>query len=350
MPRVKRAVHARKKRAKVLDQAKGYYGRKKSSYRFAKEQVEHSLVYAYRDRKAKKRTFRSLWIIRINAAARENGLSYNRFMAGVRKAGIELDRKSLADIAVSDPQAFAAVAERAKAALGSSRSQPDRIASEREAPARPEASLCAKASRGDGALRRRERGSRRGGGGCGRRARRAARRRRERRARASRRGVDARPRASRHRGLPTGGPARRARATSSSRSGRSRIPGTSGRCCARLMRFGAAVALSAECADPTGPRALRASAGAVFRVPLFAWDDLPDAEGSRSSHTAAWPLAERGARAAADVPPRLRARGASRRPRRRRAWGDRLRRPGAAESLNVAAAGAIALYELARRS
>ena len=100
MPRVKRAVHARKKRAKVLEQAKGYYGRKKSSYRFAKEQVEHSLVYAYRDRKARKRTFRSLWIIRINAAARANGLSYNRFMEGVRKAGIELDRKSLAEIAV----------------------------------------------------------------------------------------------------------------------------------------------------------------------------------------------------------------------------------------------------------
>ena len=86
-------------------------------YRFAKEQVEHSLVYAYRDRKNRKRTFRSLWIMRINAAAREHDLSYNRFMAGVRKAGIELDRKSLADIAVSDPQAFAAVAERAKAAL-----------------------------------------------------------------------------------------------------------------------------------------------------------------------------------------------------------------------------------------
>jgi large subunit ribosomal protein L20 len=117
MPRVKRSVHARKKRAKVLGEAKGYYGRKKSSYRFAKEQVERSLVYAYRDRKAKKRTFRSLWIVRINAAARANGLSYNRFMAGVRAAGIELDRKSLADIAVSDPQAFAAVAERAKAAL-----------------------------------------------------------------------------------------------------------------------------------------------------------------------------------------------------------------------------------------
>jgi large subunit ribosomal protein L20 len=117
MPRVKRAVHARKKRAKVLEQAKGYYGRKKSSYRFAKEQLDHSLAHAYRDRKAKKRTFRSLWIVRINAAARLNGLSYNRFMAGVRKAGIELDRKSLADLAVSDPKAFALVAERAKAAL-----------------------------------------------------------------------------------------------------------------------------------------------------------------------------------------------------------------------------------------
>jgi len=115
MPRVKRAVHARKKREKLLEQAKGYYGRKKSSYRFAREQVEHSLVYAYRDRKAKKRTFRSLWIMRINAAARANGLSYNRFMSGVKKAGIELDRKSLADLAVSDPKAFAVVADRAKA-------------------------------------------------------------------------------------------------------------------------------------------------------------------------------------------------------------------------------------------
>ena len=121
MPRVKRAVHARKKRAKLLEQAKGYYGRKKSSYRFAREQLDHSLAYAYRDRKAKKRTFRSLWIMRINAAARANGLSYNRFMAGVKKAGIELDRKSLAELAVSDPQAFVLVAERAKSALDSSR-------------------------------------------------------------------------------------------------------------------------------------------------------------------------------------------------------------------------------------
>src|ERR671916_187098 len=120
MPRVKRSVHARKKRRKVLGEAKGYWGLKKSSYKYSKEQVEHSLVYAYRDRKNRKRTFRRLWIVRINAAARANGLSYNRFMAGVRLAGIELDRKSLADIAVSDPAAFALVAERAKAALDAS--------------------------------------------------------------------------------------------------------------------------------------------------------------------------------------------------------------------------------------
>jgi large subunit ribosomal protein L20 len=117
MPRVKRSVHARKKRRKVLGQAKGYWGLKKSSYRLAKEQIDHSLVYAYRDRKNKKRTFRALWIVRINAAARANGLSYNRFIAGVKQAGIELDRKSLADLAVSDPKAFAAVAAQAKAAL-----------------------------------------------------------------------------------------------------------------------------------------------------------------------------------------------------------------------------------------
>ena len=117
MPRVKRSVHARKKRRKVLEQAKGYWGLKHSSYRRAKEQVEKSLVYAYRDRKAKKRTFRRLWIMRINAAARQNGLSYNQFIAGCREAEIELDRKILADLAVSDPGAFTQIAEQAKAAL-----------------------------------------------------------------------------------------------------------------------------------------------------------------------------------------------------------------------------------------
>ncbi|MBM3678285.1 MAG: 50S ribosomal protein L20 [Actinobacteria bacterium] len=117
MPRVKRSVHARKKRRKVLDQAKGYWGLKSTNYTYAKEQVEHSLVYAYRDRKNKKRTFRSLWIVRINAAAREHGLSYNQLINGLAKAGVELDRKSLADLAVSDPAAFAAVVDRAKSAL-----------------------------------------------------------------------------------------------------------------------------------------------------------------------------------------------------------------------------------------
>ena len=113
MPRVKRSVAARKKRRKVLEQAKGYWGLKNSHYRYAKEQVEHSLAYAYRDRKNKKRTFRRLWIVRINAAARQHGLSYNQFISGLHKAGIELDRLG-ADIAEHNdrrmlrrgPQAF----------------------------------------------------------------------------------------------------------------------------------------------------------------------------------------------------------------------------------------------------
>ena len=117
MPRVKRSVHARKKRRKVLHEARGYWGLKHSSYKRAKEQVDKSLVYAYRDRKARKRTFRRLWIMRINAAARREGLSYNQFVAGLRKADIRLDRKVLADLAVSDPDAFGKIAEQAKAAL-----------------------------------------------------------------------------------------------------------------------------------------------------------------------------------------------------------------------------------------
>ena|SRR5438876_8301982 len=117
MPRVKRSVHARKKRRKVLAEAKGYWGIKKSSYTYAKEQVEHSLAYAYRDRKNRKRDFRRLWIIRINAAARANGLSYNQFIRGLKAAEVELDRKVLADLAATDPQAFSALAEQAKSAL-----------------------------------------------------------------------------------------------------------------------------------------------------------------------------------------------------------------------------------------
>lgn len=117
MPRVKRAVNAHKKRRTVLNRAKGYYGAKSRSYRAAKEQVQHSLQYQYRDRRAKKREIRRLWITRINAAARINGLSYSVFMNGLKKAGVELDRKVLADMAVNDADAFAALVEVAKKAL-----------------------------------------------------------------------------------------------------------------------------------------------------------------------------------------------------------------------------------------
>lgn len=117
MPRVKRAVSAHKKRRTVLNRAKGYYGAKSRSYRAAKEQVQHSLQYQYRDRRNKKREVRRLWITRINAAARINGLSYSVFMNGLKKAGIELDRKVLSDMAINDPEAFASLVEVAKKAL-----------------------------------------------------------------------------------------------------------------------------------------------------------------------------------------------------------------------------------------
>jgi large subunit ribosomal protein L20 len=117
MPRVKRAVHAAKKRRTVLGRAKGYYGAKSRSYRAAKEQVQHSLQYEYRDRRNKKRDIRRLWITRINAAARLHGLSYSRFMNGLKLAGIELDRKVLADMAVNDDATFGQLVEAAKGAL-----------------------------------------------------------------------------------------------------------------------------------------------------------------------------------------------------------------------------------------
>lgn len=117
MARIKRALNAKKKRRTILKMAKGYYGAKSRSYRKAKEQVRHSMQYMYRDRRNKKRDIRRLWITRINAAARINGLSYSVFMNGLKKAGVELDRKVLADMAVHDPAAFAAVVEIAKAAL-----------------------------------------------------------------------------------------------------------------------------------------------------------------------------------------------------------------------------------------
>ncbi len=117
MPRVKRGVTARARHKKVMDQAKGYCGRRKNVFRVATQAVTKAGQYAYRDRRQRKRQFRGLWIVRIGAAARECGLSYSRFMNGLHKAAIEIDRKVLADIAVFDKMAFAALAEKAKAGL-----------------------------------------------------------------------------------------------------------------------------------------------------------------------------------------------------------------------------------------
>lgn len=118
MPRVKRGVQARARHKKVLKQAKGHYGARSRVYRVAKQSVIKAGQYAYRDRRQRKRQFRALWVVRINAAARELGMSYSRFMAGLKKAAIEIDRKILADLAVFNKAAFAAIVEKSKAALG----------------------------------------------------------------------------------------------------------------------------------------------------------------------------------------------------------------------------------------
>ena len=117
MARVKRSLNAKKKRRVVLERAKGYRGQRSRLYRKAKEQLLHSMTYAYRDRKDRKGNFRRLWIQRINAASRANGLTYNRFVQGLKAAGVEVDRKVLADLAVTDAVAFAALVEVARAAL-----------------------------------------------------------------------------------------------------------------------------------------------------------------------------------------------------------------------------------------
>jgi large subunit ribosomal protein L20 len=122
--RVKRAVNAHKKRRDALERASGYRGQRSRLYRKAKEQVTHSLVYAYRDRKDRKGDFRQLWIQRINAAARQNGVTYNRFIQGLRAAEVEVDRRMLADLAVNDPTAFTALAKLAKGALPADRNAP----------------------------------------------------------------------------------------------------------------------------------------------------------------------------------------------------------------------------------
>ena len=114
MPRVKRGVTARKRRNRILNQAKGYYGARSKLFKTAREAVEKGWRYAYRDRKQRKRTFRALWITRINAAAREHGMSYSRLINGLKLADVEVDRKILAQLAVTDPQAFGALADLAK--------------------------------------------------------------------------------------------------------------------------------------------------------------------------------------------------------------------------------------------
>lgn len=116
MPRVKRGVHARQRRKKILKLAKGNVGGRRKLYRQARETVEKGLVYAYRDRRVRKRDFRALWIVRINAAAREVGLSYSHLISGLKKAGIEMDRKVLAELAARDASAFRQIAERAREA------------------------------------------------------------------------------------------------------------------------------------------------------------------------------------------------------------------------------------------
>lgn len=117
MARVKRGVIARRRHNKILKQAKGYYGARKNVFRVAKQAVTKAGQYAYRDRRNKKRTFRRLWIARINAAARLNGMTYSRFISGLNKAGVAVDRKVLSDIAVHDAAAFSTIVEKAKAAL-----------------------------------------------------------------------------------------------------------------------------------------------------------------------------------------------------------------------------------------
>ncbi|MEV8214597.1 50S ribosomal protein L20 [Leifsonia sp. fls2-241-R2A-40a] len=124
MARVKRAVNAHKKRRVILERAEGYRGQRSRLYRKAKEQVTHSLVYAYRDRRQKKGDFRRLWIQRINAASRANGLTYNRFIQGLGLAGVEVDRRILADLAITEPATFAALVETAKKALPADTSAP----------------------------------------------------------------------------------------------------------------------------------------------------------------------------------------------------------------------------------
>ena len=355
MPRVKRSVHARKKRRKVLGQAKGYWGLKSRSYRYAKEQVEHSLVYAYRDRKNKKRTFRQLWIVRINAAARANGLSYNQFISGLHKAGHRARPEGARRPRRRRPGRVHRDRRAGEGCAGSSRHRrprhsPDHLGVEPDAEARPQAPRAETQARGARALRGRGRGSRRGRD-----------RRRDRAGRAARRGRDrgaarCSPRSRRCRTRPgssasTAPPTCRAsRGRRRSRSGALSDPGNVGTLLRAADAFDAAVALSDGCADPLGPKALRASVGAIFRVPLLPFDETPRPRVALVAHGAP-PLARARPLRAGHVRARRGAGGVAAEASLLTATTvASIVTPGAAESLNVAAAGAIALYERARAS
>ena len=145
MARVKRSVHGRKHHRAVLEQAKGYYGNKSRTYRSANEQLMHSMQYAFRDRRARKGDFRKLWIQRINAGARLHGMSYSRLINGLHVAGIEVDRKVLADLAVTDPEAFGALVAAAQAALPAKEAAPGRRSRPRLFPPDPTAGFHASA-------------------------------------------------------------------------------------------------------------------------------------------------------------------------------------------------------------
>ena len=293
MPRVKRSVHAQKKRRKVLEQAKGYWGFKHTHYRYAKEQVEHSLVYAYRDRKNKKRTFRRLWITRINAAARDARAVVQPVRPRLRQG------RASSSTARCSPTSRSATRPRSARSPSRPRprskpSQPDHLTRQRAAQARPQAPRPALARQAR-AVRRRGRGSRRGGGDAGS-SRSSCSSPARRRAGAARRGLDARAPAARDR-ASTG-------ATDLPRGARPVTlalwhvadPGNVGTLLRSADAFGAGVALSAGCADPTGPKALRASMGAVFRVPIGGVRRAGGDARSRSSRAAAMPLPEVDAR------------------------------------------------------
>ena len=389
MARVKRAVHSKKHRRATLERAKGYYGNKSRSYRAANEQVMHSLQYAYRDRRARKGEFRKLWIQRINAACRENGISYSRFINGLKVAEVEVDRKVLADLAVTDPAAFAALVKVAsrrrrpppdgaspRATRGSKRPAAG-CSGERAGPARPtrdaswsRARCCVADALAAGVVARGassssptplDRAS-------STRALRAARRSTPvpaSQAGGPRAACSTRPRPARS--WPRSPAARPHRLDAALARRPRRRAGRRGRSRQRRHAVRTAEAAGAGAvvccggtADPLAPKVVRASAGSVLRVPVVVDQDAAavlDALGAAGASPArAW---RRCATDAYDAgrphrPGGARARQRGPRPRRRRGRaastaGRRSRWPGRVESLNVADRRRVVCFEAARQ-